>query len=137
MEYFKEKRKSFIEIGNVYFWTATINNWIKLLEPDIVKQIIIDSLLYLSQKKKIEVYAFVIMPNHIHLIWKINEKNGLAFHLFKRETALQKLDYIHNNPLAEHWQLCTDPIKYYYSSARFYDTGVDDFKFLRHIIDVF
>ena len=184
MEYFKEKRKSFIEIGNVYFWTATINNWIKLLEPDAAKQIIIDSLLYLSEKKKIEVYAFVIMPNHIHLIWKINEKNGketaqgsflkftahafkkyltandppslqsfevtahnkkfefwqrdpLAFQLFKRETALQKLDYIHNNPLAEHWQLSDNPIKYYYSSARFYETGIDDFKFLKHIMDVF
>jgi putative transposase len=76
MEYFKEKRKSFIKIGNFYFWTATINNRIKLLEPYIIEQIIIDSLLYLSQKKKIEVYAFVIMPNHIHLIWEINEKNG-------------------------------------------------------------
>lgn len=58
MNYFKEKRKSFIEIGNVYFRTATIHGWIKLLEPDAVKQIIIDSLLYLCEKKKIEVMLF-------------------------------------------------------------------------------
>ena len=76
MEYFTAKRKSFVEIGNIYFWTATINAWIKLLTPDTLKQLIIDSLYYLSQKKKIEVYAFVIMPNHIHLIWKVIEKNG-------------------------------------------------------------
>ena len=56
MEHFKEKRKSFIEIGNVYFRRATINNWIKLLAPDGVKQIIIDSLLYLSEKKNRSIF---------------------------------------------------------------------------------
>ena len=65
------------------------------------------------------------------------QRDPVAFQLFKRETALQKLDYIHNNPLAEHWQLCTNPVKYYYSSAGFYEPGVDDFKFLKHIMDVF
>ena len=39
-----------------------------LLESDLNKQIIIDSLKYLSDKKLITVYAFVIIPNHIHLI---------------------------------------------------------------------
>jgi putative transposase len=68
----------------------------------------------------------------------------IAFQLIKRETALQKLDYlpvrqagIHNNPLAEHWQLCTDPTKYFYSSACFYETGVDEFNFLKHVMDIF
>jgi REP element-mobilizing transposase RayT len=31
---------------------------------------------YLSNAGKIDVYAFVIMPNHIHLIWKTKELNG-------------------------------------------------------------
>lgn len=31
---------------------------------------------YLSNAGKIDVFAFVIMPNHIHLIWRINENNG-------------------------------------------------------------
>ena len=65
------------------------------------------------------------------------QRDSLAFQLFKRETALQKLDYIHANPLAEHWQLCTDPLQYHYSSARFYETGADDFGFLKHIMEVF
>jgi putative transposase len=33
--------------------------------------------------------------------------------------------------------LCSDPLKYYYSSAKFYETGIDDFGFLKHIMDVF
>lgn len=42
------KRKSFIEIGEIFFWTATINKWQKLLQPDQYKNIIISSLDYLS-----------------------------------------------------------------------------------------
>ena len=184
MDYFTSPRTSYIEIGNIYFWTATINNWYKLLEENMLKQSIIDSLTYLSAKNKIDVYSFVIMPNHIHLIWKINELNGketsqgsflkftahefkkylqvnnpsflqkfavnasnkqyefwqrdpMAIHLYKRDVALQKLQYIHNNPQAKHWNLCAEPVQYFYSSAKFYETGVDDFGFLKHVMDVF
>jgi REP element-mobilizing transposase RayT len=65
-----------MELGEIYFWTATINNWQRLLKTDRYKQVIIDSLEYLSSRGKIDVFAFVIMPNHIHLIWRINETNG-------------------------------------------------------------
>ena len=41
-----------------------------------MKEIIISSLKILSVKKKIEVYAFVIMPNHLHFIWHLLEMNG-------------------------------------------------------------
>jgi hypothetical protein len=60
-------RKSFIEIGEIYFWTATINSWHKLLLQDQYKNVIIESLQYLSDNNKIDVFAFVVMPNHIHL----------------------------------------------------------------------
>ena len=65
-----------MEIGEVFFWTATINQWQKLLLEHEYKQVVISSLEYLSNAEKIEVYAFVIMPNHVHLIWKTNELNG-------------------------------------------------------------
>jgi REP element-mobilizing transposase RayT len=35
----------------------------------------------------------------------------------------QKLDYIHNNPVAKKWNLVTNRFDYEHSSARFYDTG--------------
>ena len=35
-----------------------------------------------------------------------------------------KLDYIHLNPLQEQWGLVTRPEDYEFSSARFYETGV-------------
>lgn len=52
------------------FYTATINNWNYFLKSDESKMIIIDSLKYLTEKKIIELNAYVIMDNHIHLIWK-------------------------------------------------------------------
>ena len=43
---------------------------------DEYKDVIISSLEFLSNAGKIDVFAFVIMPNQIHLIWRINELNG-------------------------------------------------------------
>ncbi|MBL0146660.1 MAG: transposase [Chitinophagaceae bacterium] len=60
----------------MFFWTATINNWQNLLFQNQYKDIIINSLQYLSNNNKIDVFAFVIMPNHIHLIWQTKEMNG-------------------------------------------------------------
>ena len=97
---FEQKRKSHIEKGEIYFWTATINQWQRLLENDEYKDVIIDSLQYLTDSGKIDVFAFIIMPNHIHLIWRVNEPNGkespqgsflkYTAHLFKKK--LQKED---------------------------------------------
>ncbi|MCW3091111.1 MAG: transposase [Ferruginibacter sp.] len=61
-------RKSFMEIGEIYFWTATINKWQHLLKEDLFKEVLIQSLHNLSERKLIDVFAFTIMPNHIHLI---------------------------------------------------------------------
>src|SRR5688572_20641288 len=53
------------------FFTATNLEWKKLLEPDKYKGIIISSFRFLVEDKRIKLYAFVIMPNHIHLIWQM------------------------------------------------------------------
>jgi putative transposase len=52
------------------FFTATIYEWNHLLSDDKYKDIIIDSLKFLVTNKRIELNAFVIMSNHIHLIWQ-------------------------------------------------------------------
>lgn len=71
-----KQRKSFIESGKIYFWTASIHNWFHLLAEEKFKRVIIDSWENLSHRNKIDVFGFVIMPNHIHTIWQINELNG-------------------------------------------------------------
>ena len=53
------------------FLTVTNLEWKKLLKPDKYKDIIIDSLRFLVKEKRIILYAFVIMENHLHLIWQM------------------------------------------------------------------
>ncbi|MBK9327722.1 MAG: transposase [Sphingobacteriales bacterium] len=37
------------------------------------KEIIIESLRYLTKQKKVNVHAFVLMDNHFHIIWRIGK----------------------------------------------------------------
>jgi len=52
----------------IYFITLTVVDWIDLFIRPIYKQIIIDSLKYCINNKGLELYAYVIMSSHIHLI---------------------------------------------------------------------
>lgn len=171
-----------MELNELYFFTATISNWKQLLKPDKYKDIIIESLKNLVDRKKIAVYGFVIMPNHIHLIWELLELNGKEMphasfmkftgHEFKKDLVInhpqvlevfkveditrnyqfwirdslpiklytpkiiyQKLDYIHNNPVTGKWNLSKGILDYKYSSAKFYENGIDEFGILTHIGD--
>lgn len=169
-----------MELNQIYFYTATIKDWVTLLFTRQRKEIIIKSLRHLVGQKKIALYGFVIMPNHIHLLWEMLEMNGKElphasfmkftaheiqkelrltenkvlelfrvnlstrkYQFWKRDSLLkhayspwyiyQKLDYIHNNPVQGKWMLAPSPVEYEYSSAKFYDTGIDDFNMLTHI----
>jgi REP element-mobilizing transposase RayT len=177
------QRKSHIEIGEIYFWTATIHQWQHLLLDDRYKEVIVGSLEYLSAALKVDVFGFVIMPNHVHVIWRMLAQNGselphasllkytahqfkkmlvadggalasyaveannkshefwqrdsLAVPLYTKTMAYQKLDYLHQNPLAEHWSLAKDPCEYKYSTARFYEQGINDFGFTKDLREEF
>jgi REP element-mobilizing transposase RayT len=52
------------------FFTATIYEWNHLLNDNKHKNIIINSLKFLVADKRIELNTFIIMSNHIHLIWQ-------------------------------------------------------------------
>ena len=173
-----------MELGEVYFWSNTIKDWKHLLKQDKYKQLIINSLNELVDKKLIAVYAFVVMPNHIHLVWELLLKNGnelpnasfnkkvgheivkdlkenhlkvleifkveekeREYRIWKRDPLAilmnnkmkveQKIQYIHENPLQEHWNLTDRPENYKWSSAKFYEKGINEFGFLTHYMERF
>ncbi len=64
---------------DLYFTTATILNWTNLLVEDRFKDIIIDSFRYCVNNKRANIWAFVIMQNHIHLVWHILSPYDLIF----------------------------------------------------------
>jgi REP element-mobilizing transposase RayT len=85
----KNQRKSFQALHKIYFWTAIIHNGYPLLEDDNQKEKIIETLDFLSAKKLVTIYAFVIMPNHIHVIWQQHGFYGKEMPLstFMKKTA--------------------------------------------------
>jgi REP element-mobilizing transposase RayT len=162
------------------YFTATILEWKKLLKPDKYKNIIINSFHYLVKEKRILIYGFVVMYNHIHVIWQtINgensiknrqgfmkytaqqikfdlqknhpkvlerfyvgasdreyqfwERNPLSVEIYAEKVFWEKLDYIHWNPVKA--GLCNMPEKYKYSSAKFYEEGIDEWGFISHYVD--
>jgi len=72
-------RNSYTELNEVYFWTITINKWNHLLQNDDNKLIVISSLQWLVQNRLVDIYGYVIMPNHIHLLWQQLKMNGKEF----------------------------------------------------------
>ncbi len=60
-------------------------------------------------------------------IWK---REPLSIELISESMFIQKLEYIHYNPVTA--GLCSVPEEYYYSSAKFYFDGTDSFRILTH-----
>ena len=64
--------------------------------------------------------------------FQVWERNSLSIDLFTDKVFLQKLDYVHNNPVQPKWNLAILPEEYEWSSAAFYETGINRFPFLTH-----
>ena len=60
-------------------------------------------------------------------VWK---REPLGIELITKSMFIQKLEYIHFNPVSA--GLCHVPEEYHYSSARFYFDGTNSFKMLTH-----
>lgn len=153
-----------------------------MLADDDNKKLMIAYLKKLSSEGLLTIYAFVLMPNHIHIIWKQNKLNGketpqgsflkytaheflktlkinnqsylyevnvankkheiwqrdsLSIEIYSRSVAIQKLNYIHCNPISKKWLLAKDDLSYYFSSARFYENSIDEFGFMVNLYQVF
>ena len=156
--------------GYPYFITLTVVGWIDVFTRQRYNDIIIKNLLYCVDKKGLELYAYVIMPSHIHLIARSPKENlneilrdlksftakeiiklieneqaesrkEWLLHMFKYHAEFQKqnsgymfwqktnhpielnypqiidqkIEYIHNNPVAAGY--VNDSASWYYSSA--------------------
>lgn len=53
---------------NLYFVTTTVVNWVDIFSRPKYKHIIIESLAFCQKTKGLEIYAWVLMPNHLHFI---------------------------------------------------------------------
>ena len=92
-----------------YFITCTIVGWIDLFTRKQCRQFIIDSLKYCQEHKGLIIYAYVIMPSHLHFIVSCHESNkaGLSGIIrdFKRATSKKIIEWINcsRKESRRHW----------------------------------
>lgn len=159
---------------DAYFITFAVVEWVDALSRPYYKDILMDSFRYCQQNKGLELYAYVVMNNHVHLIasaaegynlsdilrdlkkftskkiiaaieenvqesrkrWMLwlfrsngqRNSNNEVYQFWQQDNhpvcldsaALidQRLNYLHNNPIAE--GIVEEPEHYIYSSARDY-----------------
>ena len=51
-----------------HFITITVVDWVDLFTRPIYKNILVDSLNYCTEHKSLSVFAYCIMPSHVHII---------------------------------------------------------------------
>ena len=56
------------EQEELHYVTFQIVKWIDIFTRQVYRDIVIDSLRFCQQNKSLEIYAFVVMSNHIHLL---------------------------------------------------------------------
>ncbi|WP_016775607.1 REP-associated tyrosine transposase [Anaerophaga thermohalophila] len=156
----------------LYFLTFQVVNWVDIFSRDVYRDIVLDSFDFAMKNKGLQLFAYVIMSNHVHLVANSNKGNlsacirdikkytskqiveainlptesrrdwllplflraasqhkrnnfyqvwtheNHAILLYSNDFIVQKIDYIHNNPVRS--RIVQNPEDYLYSSARNY-----------------
>jgi len=83
----------------MYFLTMTVVNWIDVFSRRRYRDMVIDSLKYCQNNKGLEIFAFVIMTNHVHLVVRCPNGNlSSVIRDFKSYTAKMILVSIAEEP---------------------------------------
>ena len=71
----------------IYFVILTVVHWIDLFTSKDYKHIIINVLQHCQKEKNLKVYAYVIMPSHLHLIVSSTASLSDTLRDFKKHTS--------------------------------------------------
>ena len=84
----------------IYFVTFAVVRWVDVFTRDIYREIILDSLKYCQKEKGLQLHAYVIMTNHLHLIISREGENLLENIMrdFKKFTSSALIKAIKENP---------------------------------------
>ena len=81
-----------------YYLTFQIVGWVDLFTRQVYKDIVIESLKYCQQNKGLELFAYVIMSNHIHLLAR-SQSGDLSGTIrdFKNYTSRKFIEILESN----------------------------------------
>jgi putative transposase len=120
--------KNKISEGYIYFLTLTVVDWVDVFTRPVYRHILIDSLKHCQNEKGLEIYAWCLMSNHLHLIASAKEGFNLSGILrdFKKYTSKQIVVAIgKENESRREWMLN----RFEYAGVN--DKKIKNYKFLQ------
>jgi len=82
----------------LYFVTLTVVNWIDVFTRRCYSDLIIENLTYCQQHLNLNIYAYVVMTNHMHLIANVPDGSlGNVLGRFKSHTSKKLFEMISTN----------------------------------------
>ncbi len=90
-----------------YFLTFQVIDWVDVFTRKIYRDIVTDSLDYCRREKSLKIWAYVIMSNHVHVIFEARNSNlSDIIRDFKRHTASKILKTIkESNESRKEWMI--------------------------------
>ncbi len=83
-----------------YFVTLTIMGWVDLFSRECYRRIVVENLQHCQRHESLEIFAYVIMSNHIHMIARRNGADlNEVLGRFKSYTAKKFITEIEKSPL--------------------------------------
>ena len=113
-----------------YFVSFAVVEWLDVFTRNQYKDIVLDSIRFSQQEKGMEVYAWCIMTNHVHLIFRSIDsyKPELLIGDLKRFTSNQIVKAIIDNPRESR----KDWLLEQFQKAASKSTNVKRYQFWRH-----
>ena len=104
--------------------------WLDVFTRNEYKDILLESLRFCQKRKGMEIFAWCIMTNHVHLVFRTTERQRpeLVLGDFKRFTSKAIVEAISNNPRESRREWLLTKFK----EAAMGSSNVKNFQFWRH-----
>jgi putative transposase len=91
-------RNNFENYGNVYFITSTVVGFIRIFDITHLPEVLINAFKFYQSRGGFKIMAYVIMPNHFHLVIKVNDSKTISDCIgnLKRYMAKQIISTLEN-----------------------------------------
>ena len=83
----------------LYFTTSTVVDWLDVFTRPVYKHVLLESLEYCQANKGLDIYAWVQMTNHLHMIVRTSSSDSIGDVLrdFKKFTSKSIVKAIQEN----------------------------------------
>lgn len=126
-----------IRSNRTYFMTHTVVDWIDVFTRANQKELLVESLRYCQQERGLYLYAWCLMPSHLHMIanTRADIKMSDVMRDFKKYTSKKIVTQIQDEPESRRKWLLN-----HFEFAGRYNPKIKDYKFWQdgtHAVEIF